>query len=78
MSPTEQRDHDEILRLCGETPPGGWVMRQAPSNPIKGYEWATKYRVINLSPNGFTPYRKIVAEGDTWTDVLDQLAGVRG
>ena len=74
MSTTEQQAHDDVLRLCGETPPGGWVMREQPANPLPGYQWKARYRVINLSRGTVAPYREIVAEADTWVDVLDLLS----
>ena len=70
---TEQQAHDEVLRRCQVTPGGGWVMRSAPENPIPGYEWTAKHRVSNLSPVAVAPHREIVAEGNTWKEVLQML-----
>lgn len=63
--------HDEVLALCRQTPTGSWVMRKAPENPIK--PWPAPCLVINLSPVTVWPHRKIVAKGETWTEVLEVL-----
>ena len=68
-SNAEQIAHDEILKWCRSTEKG--VMRIAPSNPIKGYEWATRYRVLSM---GSWDSKPIIAEGDTWCEILEQLS----
>lgn len=70
---SEQQAHNAVLFICSQTPPGGWVMRQPPSNPLPGT--VVRYRVVNLSPVTVAPHRQVVAEGDTWAEVLEQLAG---
>lgn len=67
----EQQAHDEVLRLCRQTPAGGWVMRQAPENPIK--PWPARCNVFNLSRYAVWPHRELVASGGTWAEVLGQL-----
>lgn len=72
MSTIEDTARSEVLRLCHLTPPGGWVMRRAPDNPIPGY-WPHRCNVFNLSPVAIAPHREAVAQGDSWVEVLAQL-----
>ena len=70
---TERAAHDEVLQICRaprHTPGAQWVMREAPSNPIPGYEWETRYRVQDV---GSWQDKQPVAAGDTWLEVLNAL-----
>lgn len=67
MNETEQKAHDEVLRRCRKTPPGAWVMRN-------GVQKQKPCNVVNLSPGGYAPHRDIVADGETWLEVLRSIA----
>ena len=64
--------HDDVLALCRAN---AWVMRNAPENPMSGYEWSHKHRVFNLNRYATAPNREIVAQGDSWEEVLTALKG---
>lgn len=70
METREQQAHDEILRRCGLTPSGAWVMRNGVNNEIVQQP---PCNVFNLSPGAYRPYRKTVASGETWVEVLQQM-----
>ena len=56
-----------VLAICRKR--RSWAMRQAPSNPLPGKAWRTRFRVVDVARWGQDP----VAEGDTWADVLAAL-----
>ena len=61
----EEAAHDQILAMCRSGAP--WVMRQAPTDPLPGYEWPTRYRVRDMAAWGGGD---IIAQGDTWEAML--------
>ena len=64
----EKQAHDAVLKWC-RAEGGQGLMRKAPENPIPGNEWKTRYRVFEA--RAWSP--PIVAEGDTWAEVLANL-----